>query len=98
MFGLRIITKREIALYTATILDLRNEIERMRVAVLHEQKRAEAAINLLLAKTQKAVLTPENSEITLESQDRMKEIAYNIFGEDVIPEDDEEKLLEKLQS
>ncbi|HCV42881.1 MAG TPA: hypothetical protein DGH68_05320 [Bacteroidetes bacterium] len=93
MFNLRLTTKRELALLNATIGGMRDEISNLRVLVEHERKRAEAAINLLLMRTQKAVIDVEPSPLTLEQENNVKEAALNIFGDDY----SEQELMEKLQ-
>jgi len=92
----RIITKRELALLHATIEDLRNEKIALQALVEHERKRSEGAINLLLLRTQKAVLTPEPVPLTEEQEDKMKERMLNIFGDEE-ESMTEEKALEELQ-
>lgn len=100
MLGLAIITKRELAVYTGTIADLRKEIERLTKQIEHERLRAEGAINLLLARTQKAVLTPELPQ-QVAQEEVIKKAMLNIFGDEEEGEEkqsNEEKLLEQLQS
>lgn len=89
----KITTKREMALLAATIDDQRRQIEELRKLVEHERKRSEGAINLLLMKTQRAALTPDQP-LTLEDEEQAKERMLNLFGEGEV---DEEKALEELQ-
>jgi len=63
--------------------------------VEHERKRAEAAINALLMRTAKLVLTPD-SPATMEEQEKLKERQMDIFGDGASY--DEEQALEELQS
>jgi len=92
----RITTKRELALLHATIEDQHKEILALRALVDHERKRSEGAINLLLLRTTKAVLTPQVEPPTEEQEEKMKERMLNIFGDEETPTSDE-KLLEDLQ-
>jgi|WetSurSiteA1Bulk_404760.scaffolds.fasta_scaffold28464_2 hypothetical protein len=94
MFGLRLITKRELALLNATIGGMRDEIANLRLLIEHERKRAEAAINLLLMRTQKAVIDVEPTPLTLEQSDKLKEAALDIFGDSYT----EKEILEKIQT
>ena len=93
MFGLKITTQRELLLFRATIDDLRAEREKLREQIVHEQKRAEGAINMLLIKTQKMALTPEPPALTEDQEDAMKARMINIFGND----EDETDVIERVQ-
>lgn len=97
MFGLRLTTKRELALQAATMLDMRREIARLNERIDHEQKRAEAAINLLLLKTQRAVLTPDQG-MTMVEEETMRQNMMDVFNDADEPVKQEAKKLEELQS
>jgi hypothetical protein len=56
VFQLRFTTKREIGLWISVIEDLKSEVARLHNEVEREKARAQAAINLLLAKTQGATI------------------------------------------
>jgi hypothetical protein len=90
----KLINKRELSLYAAQIQEFRGEIVRLRESVEHERKRAEGAINLLLMRTQKAVLTPETSPMTDEQEEAYKAKMLNIFDDN--PE--EGNFLEEIQN
>ncbi len=93
----RLVSKRELALYAAQIADLRKEVQRLQQAVEHERKRAEGAINLLLIRTVKAAITPDQSNTpTFEQQEELREKMFDIFGDGKDYSEDE--TLEKLQS
>lgn len=95
MFGLRLISKRELALYSAQIQDMKTQIENLTKQIQHERKRAEAAINALLIRTAKIAITPLEG-MSLEKEMEMKEKAYDIFGEG--NQESEAEALERLQS
>jgi hypothetical protein len=94
MFGLRMITKREIALYVSTIADLREEVQKWQEHYGHERKRAEGAINALLIRSARIAITPDT--ITDEDQEKLREKQFDIFGDG--QNLNEEETLEKLQS
>lgn len=96
MFGLRLIHKRELALYAAEIGDLRKEVERWRALVEHERKRAEGAINALLIHVAKVAITSDNAQPSVEEQEKAIERQLDIFGDGQTMNDAE--ALEKLQS
>jgi len=81
MFGWKLIHKRELALYAAQIQEFRDEIKILREQCEHERRRAEASINLLLMKTQKAAITVDKP-MTEEEEERAKAKMLNIFGDD----------------
>ncbi len=93
MIGLRITTKRELDLWKATILDLRQECQRMRQERDHERERAEGAINALLARAARVAL-PMRGGMDIENQiDRQTDI-FNEENQDR----EQAKLLEEMQS
>ena len=94
MFGFKLVSKRELSLYAAQIQEFKQEVDRMRLQVEHERKRAEGAINLLLMRTQKAVLTPEPPALTDDEEDKIKAKMLNIFGDDY----EENKFIEDVQN
>ena len=102
MFGFSIITRTERLLWQHTIETQQARIDRLEEQVRHEQKRAEAAINALLAKKANLVLTPEPTAAETDRQVvQFDEVLQNTFG---LFDDDPEKLkreadiLERLQS
>lgn len=95
MFNLRIVTKAELKLYQATILDLRERMKRLESERDHERKRAEASINLLLAKTQNAVITAGN--VDPDEVDKLIDSQMDIWG-DAKEEERQRKALEDIQS
>lgn len=111
MFGLRFTTKRELALFAATIDDLRRQISKLEdqkekavvkaeASADYERRRAEAAINALLAKSAKIVITPESKPISEDDMEAIKKGVYQIFGEEeeaATPEEKDKKIIEGLQ-
>ncbi len=98
MFGLRIVHKRELAMQAAMVEDLRTQILDLRKLVEHERARAEAAINLVLMKEAKAVLTPLDP-LTLEQQEKFENAVnkkLDLFGDH--QDMTAEEALDKLQS
>jgi hypothetical protein len=95
MLGLKLISKRELALYAAQIQELREQNARLALQIEHERKRAEGAINLLLMRTVKAAITP-NEGITMQQEEELKAKQYDIFGDNNPINEDE--ALEKIQS
>ncbi len=91
----KIITKRELLLYSAQIQDLRKEILDLKEQLKHERKRAEGAINALLVKKVGLAITPDAGP-TMEQQEEVRDRTYNIFAEG--EELTEEDALAKLQS
>jgi hypothetical protein len=95
MFGLKLITKRELALYVSTISDLRREAENLKKMIEHERMRAEGAINALLIKSVKMAIVPDDQRMTEMDEDKLKERQFDIFGDET--GNDDEKRLEELQ-
>lgn len=93
MFGIRLTTKRELALFNAQLQDLRSEREELRAQVERERKRADAAINALLIRTQKLALTPEPPALTEEQEDARNTRMLDIFGESF----EENDITERIQ-
>lgn len=94
MFGLKITTRRELMLFAAEIEDLRLERERLRGQVEAERKRADAAINALLIRTQKLALTPEAPALTEDQEEARNTRILDIFGETM----QEDELIERIQN
>lgn len=104
MFGLG---NRERLLFLAVIEDqkkkiaaleeaLKQEREICRDEIKHERFRAESAINLLLLKTQRAVLTPEG--MTQHDEDKLMEKTFNLFGDEgPAVTKEQEQLLKDIQ-
>jgi hypothetical protein len=91
MFQLRLTTKRELMLWAAQLaerderirlleMELRELRESVDKKVERERRRAEGAINILLAKTQGAVIKDERP--SAEELDGLNEAAMGIFGRD----------------
>ena len=108
MFGLKIISKRELDLYLTVIREKTEEIDRLKKEYRHElqyeKNRAEAAINALLIKTNKIALTPAK-EMSEDEQNAFAGKMYDIFGDNQAEEPSgnparnfEEELLERIQS
>jgi hypothetical protein len=91
----RLISKRELMLYAAQISDMKAEIVRLHAELDRERKRADAAVNALLIKTNKIAITPQEG-ITLQQEDDLKDKMFSIFGDDQAPLTEEEAL-EELQ-
>lgn len=81
MFQLRLTTKREIALWMATMDDQRKRILELESQVEMERKRADAAINLVLAKTTKMILDIPQSLPEQNSWHMNQESLLDLFGE-----------------
>jgi hypothetical protein len=94
VFGLKVISKRELSLYAAQIAEMKEQNDKLSQQVQHERKRAEAAINALLIRTARLAITPMEG-MSLAKEMEMKESAYDIFGDG--NHLDEEKALEELQ-
>jgi len=95
MFGFKIVHHRELSLYTATILDLRQEKQALLVTVELERRRADAAVNALLIKTNKIALTPNPIPLSEDQEEAMRQTALDIFGDS--QELKEQETMEKLQ-
>ncbi len=96
IFPWRIIAKREMLLWLATIEDLKAEIREWKAAADRERRRAEAAINALLARQAGLVLTPPDPKAEKEAMD-YADAVMDIFGEQA-NETEVEKLIEQIQS
>ncbi len=97
MFGFKIVTKREIALWISQIEDYKNRLLAMQKERDHERLRAEGAVNALLAKTQGLVLTPDDKSHT-DDVEEARNMMFTIFGEDEEEASRQKDILEKLQS
>lgn len=110
MFGLKIISKGELFMYAQTIEALNDDKERLvnecnsirrecAAAIEKERKRADAAVNALLIKTNRVAITPEPTDFELDKHLEREAKIMDIFGE----EDDKkhketEQFMEDLQS
>ena len=96
MFGFRIVTKRELIAYNTFIQDLRDERIELKAIAEKERNRADAAINMLLAKTQNAILTPTDPRLQKDLEDTINKNMQNmnIFDD----EDEQEKTIERIQA
>jgi len=92
MFGFKLVHKRELSLYAATIDDLRKEKEALQLAIERERRRADAAVNALLIKTAKVALTP-NIPVSEDQEEAMRQSMFNLF-DDQYPES---SVLERVQ-
>jgi hypothetical protein len=93
MFGLRLITKRELSLLNWQISELREEKKQLYKQVDYERRRAEAAINALLIKTNKIALTPDPlTDLPDEEQEAIQANMLDIFGDN-----EEAEIIERLQ-
>jgi hypothetical protein len=95
MFGFKIVHHRELSLYTATILDLRQEKLALQATVESERRRADAAVNALLIRTNKIALSPNPIPLNEDQEEAMKQSALDIFGDS--QELKEQETMEKLQ-
>lgn len=91
MFGLRLITRREILLWQATLQDHKEEIIRLRLERDRERERAEGAINALLAKSAGLVVAPK--KVFEDELDRSMDV-FNDENQDK----EQAKLMEQIQS
>jgi hypothetical protein len=92
MFNLRLTTRREILLWTSTIEDLKAERARLVAEAKHERERAEAILNILLARTTGVVVAKPDAD---EMVNRQQQDILDLFGGD---EAKEEEILNKVQS
>ena len=92
MFNLRLTTRREILLWTSTIEDLKAERARLVAEAKHERERAEAILNILLARTTGVVVAKPGAE---DSANKQQEELMELFGGEEV---DQEEILNKLQS
>jgi hypothetical protein len=93
-------TNKEKLLLLSIIRDRDRQIEKLELLVKNERLRAEGAINLLLLRTVKAVLTPQEPE-TEEQQEAKLEKLFGVFGtenDSSISKAEEQKLLDDLQT
>lgn len=101
MLGLRLTTKRELDLWKAVLLDLRERLKAAEAATDRERVRAEGAINALLAREARVTL-PVGPQKPHADMEELLERAADIFGD--VTEDEaqkkeaERKLMEDLQS
>jgi hypothetical protein len=91
MFGLRLISKTEKLLWISTIEDLKEERLRLVAEAKHERERAEAILNILLAKTTGMAVAKADAEDTA---NRQQQDILDLFGSDEVNEAD---VLEKIQ-
>jgi hypothetical protein len=92
MFNLRLTTRREILLWTSTIEDLQRERARLVAEAKHERDRAEAILNILLARTTGMAVAKPDGEETV---NRQQEALMELFGGEEVNEED---ILNKLQT
>jgi hypothetical protein len=93
-------TNKEKLLLLSIIRDRDSQIEKLELIVKNERLRAEGAINLLLLRTVKAVLTPQEEE-TEEQREAKLEKLFGVFGtenDSAISKVEEQKLLDDLQT
>ena len=95
MFGLKIVHQRELALYTATILELRKEKDALSRIVEMERRRADAAVNALLIKTQKIAITPSPVPLNEDQEEAVKQSMLDLFND--AEQLNENEILEKIQ-
>lgn len=107
IFGLRFTTKRELLMWAAMveqrdkrIADLESKLAAQetwaRAAVRHEQNRAEAAINMLLMKTQNMAIQRRPETPDLEEFERVQATIMNLFGSEQASKEDEEKAARQI--
>jgi hypothetical protein len=97
MFG---ITNKEKTLLLSIIADRDKQIAKFEKQLEIERARAEAAINLLLARTVHAVLTPSTPETDAE-RDKREEAMFGLFGtedETGLTKKEQEKILSDIQT
>ena len=93
MFGFRLVHKRELALYAATIDELHREKRDLTAQVEQERRRADAVVNALLIKKEQIAITP-TQPLTEAQEEQMMQKTLNIFGDDTITE---KEFMERLQ-
>lgn len=102
MFQLRITTKREILLWMSTVDDLKKRVQEAELQVAIERRRADAAINLVLAKTEKMILDVPIDPKLQDPLDKIQEQMMDLFGEGDEAKAEKEilekQMLERIQS
>jgi hypothetical protein len=113
MFGLRIVSKGELIMYAHEMKTLSEEkkllTEELRLVrkecnaeIDKERRRADAAINTLLIKTNQVAITPAPTEFELDKQLEREAQMMDIFGERDEKKEKKDKeteqFLEELQS
>jgi hypothetical protein len=96
MFGLRLTTQRELAGLYAVTDDLRNERDKLQMLVEKERNRADSAVNLLLAKTNGAILTPTNPILEKDKMEYFNKALdeINLFDDDT----EKQTVMERIQA
>jgi len=109
IFGLRLTTKRELLLWAATIesrdkriADLESKLAALetwcRAAVKHEQDRAEAAINILLTKTQNMSIRRAPEPADLHEFERVQSAMMSMFGSDTVSKEDDARAAREIEA
>ena len=102
MFQLRLTTKREILLWMSTVDDLKKRVQEAELQVAIERRRADAAINLVLAKTEKMILDVPIDPKLQDPLEKIQEQMMDLFGEGdeakAEKEISDKQILERLQS
>lgn len=93
MFGLKLVTQREILLWQATTLDYKAECERLRLEIDRERRRADGAINALLTRRAGVALVPQNTKP--EDPEEIERRMNDLFGD--ATEDDGASVIAQVQ-
>jgi hypothetical protein len=109
IFGLRLTTKRELLLWASMIEERDKRIAALetslaellawsRSAVKHEQDRAEAAINILLTKTQNMAIKRAPEPVDLTEFERVQSAMMSMFGSDVVSKEDDARAAREIEA
>jgi hypothetical protein len=81
MFGFTIASKREMAFFAAQIKELRDEKRLLMQTIEVERRRADAAVNALLVKTNSVAINPVKAPITEDQEEAMRQTSLDIFND-----------------
>ena len=83
MFGFTFASKREMAFFAAQLDELRKEKKVLIETIEVERRRADAAVNALLMKTQNLIINPVKPQVAVtdEQEEAMKQTALDIFND-----------------
>lgn len=98
MFQIRFTTKRELALWMAMIEDLKARVSKLETQIVQERDRADAAVNLLLAKTQGMIIQAQERGVNEFQREKALQEVYDMFDEgEGKPSDLEARTLKDIQ-
>lgn len=96
MFGITIASKREMAFFAAQIKDFKEREKELMAIIEVERRRADAAINALLLKTNQIAINPVvRTPLNEDQEEAMRQAAVDIFNDSA--ELNENEILERVQ-